>query len=242
MLEILNPFKAGNAFQNLKSKKKWILAMAIVLVPILLSTMGNYLIRQKNQEVMQQIMEERGSSEMQPGRERQRQAPMGGILPFGLLRGGGSISGTESIAIGLLLGILTGLLVWVAKSMVFHMGGRILGSEKVSISSTIHLVAYTYIPFMFKGILDIVKGLTYDVPSSMEQVMFQPRNTDFLFNFVKNHFTIFVVWALFLMVVAVREQYNLSNKKAFLVVLIPYCIAWIIQMVILPASGFLGVL
>ena len=69
MLQILNPMKAGQKFQELKIKKKWILALIIVLLPILLSQIGNILIQQKNQEVFNQIIEERGlPNERNPSR------------------------------------------------------------------------------------------------------------------------------------------------------------------------------
>ncbi len=239
MLQILNPFKAGSVFQKLKSRKKWILALVLVLIPVLLSAVGNMLIQQKNQEVIQQMMEERGSPETRPGSPGQPRGPMGGIFG-GLFRGGGEMSATGTMVIGTVLSILLAVIFWIAKSVVFHAGARVLGGETMSISSTIHLIAYTYIPFVFKGILDIIQGLIYD-PSYMGEFMFRARDTDVLLNFVRNNLNIFVIWALFLMVIAVREQYTLSNKKAFCVVLIPYIIAWIIRLVIFPAGGFMGV-
>ncbi len=241
MLQILNPFKAGQEFQKLKSEKKWILALLLVLVPVLLSAVGNYLIQQKNQELIQQMMEERGVPTGERPEGRGPRGPMGGI--FGrLFQGTSGMSPAGTITLGVVLSILFALVFWVVKSVVFHTGARVLGGEGSSISSTIHVIAYTYIPFVFRGILDIVKGLAYDAPSSMGGIMFQPRNTDFLLNFVRNYFTIFVLWALFLMVIAVREQFNLSTKKAIAVVLIPYIVAWIIRMTIFPAGGFMGVI
>lgn len=239
MLQILNPFKAGSEFQKLKSRKKWILALLFVLVPVLLSAAGNILIQKENQKLMQQMMEEGGfSSEERPRGPGQPRGPMGGMFR-GLFQGIGNPSASEMMTLGIVLGILFTVVFWIVKSVIFHVGARVLGGEGVSISSTIHVMAYTYIPFVFKGVLDVVKGVIYEAPSPVEGLMFQPRDTDVLLNFVRNHFTIFMLWALFLMVIAVREQYSLSNKKALCVVLIPYIVAWILQMTVLPIGGFL---
>ncbi len=238
MLQILNPFKAGTEFQKLKSRKIWILALVLVLIPVLLSTVGSILIQQERQDLTQQMMEERGDEETRPGGEGPPRNPMGGIF-FGAFQGAGGTSTTMMIVIGLFIGIISALVFWIVKSVVFHAGTRVLGGEG-ALSSTIHVMAYTYIPFIFKGILDVIKGITYEAPASMEEIMVQvPRNTDVALNFIRNHFTIFMLWALFLMVVAVKTQYNLSNKKAVVVVLIPYIIVWIIQVYVMP-GGFLG--
>ncbi|MGC1120824.1 MAG: YIP1 family protein [Candidatus Methanofastidiosia archaeon] len=243
MLQILNPFKAGSEFQKLKSKKKWILAVTIVLVPIILSSVGTYLVQQENQAFFQQLAEQQSSqSATQPQRERpaRNPNPMRMILPFGGFQTGGAMSSSGTITLGLILGIIFALIFWVLKSVVFHIGSRILRGEGVKISSTIHMIAYTSIPFIFKGILDIVKGITYEGPSSMGTFMTQARTSSLLLNFVRNHFTIFVVWALFLMIIAVREQYSLGNKKAVCVVMVPYVVVWVLQMTLL-SSGFMGV-
>lgn len=241
MLQILNPFKAGTEFQKLKSRKIWILALILVLIPVLLSTVGNMLIQQERQDVIQQLAEERGA-ERRPEGAGQPRGPMGGIFR-GVFQSAGGASTTMMMVIGLFLGIISAVVFWIVKSVVFHAGARVLGGEG-ALSSTIHVMAYTYIPFIFKGILDVIKGITYKTPASMEEIMVQARNTDVVLNFIRNHFTIFMVWALFLMVVAVKTQYNLSNKKAVVVVLIPYIIVWIIQVFVMPGifSGgfFLG--
>jgi hypothetical protein len=239
MLQILNPFKAKTEFQKLKSKKIWILALVLVLIPVLLSTVGNMLIQQERQDVIQQLAEERDAET----RERTGQrGPMGGVFR-GLFQGAGGASTTMMMVIGLFIGIISAIVFWIVKSVVFHAGAQVLGGEG-ALSSTIHVMAYTYIPFIFKGILDVIKGITYEAPTSMEELMAQTRNTDMVLNFIKNHFTIFMLWALFLMIVAVKTQYNLSNKKAVMVVLIPYIIVWVLQVFVLPGifSGgfFLG--
>lgn len=242
MLQILNPFRAGQEFQKLKSKKKWILALAIVFVPVVLSMVGNTLVQRKNQDVIQQLMEEmeeRGTpSETRPRPGGIARGPMGGIFR-GLFQGGGGTRTIQGLTwVGIIFGFLSAAVFWVVKSGVFHGISRVLGGEKVDLSSTIHVIAYTYIPFIFKGILDVLKGLTYQAPS-VEEFMFQPRESMFL-NLVRENFTIFVLWALFLMVIAVREQYNLGNKKAILVVLVPYIVVWVIQIVIMSSGGLLG--
>lgn len=231
MLQILNPFRAGQEFQKLKSKKKWILALAIVFVPVVLSMVGNTLVQQKNQEVRQQLMEEMEErsppSETPPRGGGPAPGPMG--MFRGVLQGGGGTRTIQGVTwVTIVFGFFSAAVFWVIKSGVFHGISRVLGGEKVNLSSTIHMMAYTYIPFMFKGILDVLKGLTYQAPS-VEEFMFQPRGSMFL-NIVSNYFNIFVLWALFLMVIAVREQYNLGNKKAVLVVLIPYIAVWAVQL------------
>ena len=240
MLQILNPFKAGNEFQKLKSRKKWILALALVLIPVILSQVGDSLIQQKNQELMQQFMEERGIPEEQPeGRGPGGPGPMFGIFR-NVSRGGGPMGAQGNILTGLLLGIAFVVLFWVLKSSVFHVMSKILGGEHVSISSTIHLIAYTYIPFVFKGILDIVEGITYNAPTAAEGLMFQSRNTDMLLNFIRGNLNIFVVWSLFLMIIAVRELYIFGNKKAALVVLLTYGAVWVIQIALMSSGGLFG--
>jgi hypothetical protein len=244
MLQILNPFKAGSEFQKLKSKRKWILAITIVIVPIILSSVGTYLVQKENQAFFQQMTEQQGSqSSTQPQRERPNRNPnpMRMIMPFGGFRIGGTTSSSSSgtVILGLILGILFALLFWVLKSVVFHIGSKILKGEGAKISSTIHMIAYTSIPFIFKGILDVIRGITYKGPSSMGTFMTQARTSLFL-NFIRNHFTIFAVWALFLMIIAVREQYSLGNTKAFCVVIIPYIVLWVLQMTLLSSIGFMG--
>lgn len=147
--------------------------------------------------------------------------------------------GTGIIILGIALGVILAGGFWVLKSVVFHMVSKSLGGEKVKMSSTIHVLAYTYLPFVFKGILDVFRGITYKAPSSIEG-LFQLQNAGMALNFVKNYFNIFMLWALFLMVIAVREQYNLNNKKAALVVLLPYIAVWILRIVLMRSGGLLG--
>lgn len=205
----MNPFTAGEAFQTLKKEKKWIAAVFIVLLPALLTSIGDGLIQQKQQDLIYQYMEEQGTLS-----EEQLEA-VEGIQ--GLMAG-----------IGIVLGIILVLVFWVLKSVVFHVISGLFGKKGgVNISSTIHIIAYTYLPFMFKGILDIYRGAVYQAPS-YEIFVQQIQTSDVLLNFVRDH-NIFLVWALILMGIAVKEQYNLSKFKAVLVVLIPYSVAWILQ-------------
>jgi hypothetical protein len=245
MLQILNPFKAGSEFQKLKSKRKWILAITLVILPIILSSVGTYLVQKENQAFFQQMTEQQGSessTQSQRQRPNRNPNPMRMIMPLGGFRVGGTTSSSSSgtVILGLLLGILFALLFWVLKSVVFHIGSKILKGEGAKISSTIHLIAYTSIPFIFKGILDVIRGITYEGPSSMGTFMAQARTSSLFLSFIRNHFTIFAVWALFLMIIAVREQYNLGNMKALCVVIIPYIVVWVLQMTFLASVGFMG--
>ncbi len=243
MLQILNPFKAGQEFQKLKIKKKWILALAIVIIPVVLSAVGNNLIQKKNQELIQksvgditQYPPQGGAPPEQSGPRRSVLGPLGPMGQTGMSPSGG---GTGIVVLGIALGVVFAVTYWVLKSAVFHVGSKFLGGEKAKVSSTIHVLAYTYIPFVFKGILDIFKGITYEAPSSVGE-LFQLRNAGMPLNFVRNYFNIFMLWALVLMVIAVREQYNLNNKRAALVVLLPYIAVWILQIFSMQSGGLLG--
>jgi hypothetical protein len=238
MLQILNPFKAGQRFQELKAKKKWILALIIVLLPILLSQIGNVLIQQKNQDVFNQIIEERGSSnERNPSRAPGMiRSPMG---QMGFNQSAGMGSSQSSILL-ITVGIISALVFWILKSGIFHLFSRILGGAQVNLSSTIHLIAYTYLPFIIKGILEIIKGIMYKAPSSPQELM-MAHSGGVLMNFINDRFNIFVIWALILMIIAIKVQYELGTKKALLVVLIPYIVVWILQLTVLSSGMmFLG--
>jgi hypothetical protein len=217
ILRVLNPFTAGKAFQELKPEKKWILAFSIVLLPALLTSVGNGLIQQKQQDLTYQYIKEQGT------------------ITEDQLEAVESIQGLMA-GIGIVFGIVLAMVFWVLKSAIFHVIAKIFGGgktktegeEKTNISSIIYLIAYTYVPFVFKGILDVYKGLVYQAPS-YEIFVQQLQTSDALLTFVREH-NIFLVWALILMAVAVKEQYNLSKFKATLVVLIPYGVAWILQL------------
>lgn len=128
--------------------------------------------------------------------------------------------------ISVIIGIVSVGVAWAAKSFAFHMSSRILGGTDVSISSTIHVIAYTYIPFIFKGLLDVFRGLTYS-PPPYEEFVRQVENPDILLDFVRDH-NIFFLWALVLMVIAVREQYTLSTGRAFVAVAVPYALYFLL--------------
>jgi hypothetical protein len=217
ILRVFNPFTAGKAFQELKPEKKWILAFSIVLLPALLTSVGNGLIQQKQQDLTYQYIKEQGT------------------ITEDQLEAVESIQGLMA-GIGIVFGIVLAMVFWVLKSAIFHVIAKIFGGgktktegeEKTNISSIIYLIAYTYVPFVFKGILDVYKGLVYQAPS-YEIFVQQLQTSDALLTFVREH-NIFLVWALILMAVAVKEQYNLSKFKATLVVLIPYGVAWILQL------------
>lgn len=170
--------------------------------------MGNSFIQQKTQPLTQQYVEEMGT------------------LTDAQLEAVQNIQSFVAV-IGIIMGIILAAVYWVGKSFVFHVLAKGLGGEKAEISSTIHLMAYTYLPFIFKGILDVIKGYTYQAPSYQEFV-YQLEHPDILLSFIREH-NIFLVWALVLMVIAVWEQYSLSWKRAFLSVFIPYTVVWIVQ-------------
>ena len=217
MLRILNPFWAGEEFQKLKLEKKWLIAIIIVLVPTVLSAAGNGLISQKMQEPLQQYMEEMGTL---TGAQLEAMQNMQGFIAV----------------IGIVVGIFMSLGLWAVKSVIFHFLAGIFGGEKADISSTIHLIAYTYLPLIFKGFIDLYKGFVYQAPS-YEEFMSQLQSPDTLLNFVRNNLNIFLIWSLILIGIAVRTQFNLSRKKAALVVLIPYVLAWILQAALASLSS-----
>jgi hypothetical protein len=208
MIQILNPFKAAEEVRNLKSERKWVLALVIVFVPGLLSVAGNGLIQQKTQSYTTRYVEEMGALT-----ETQRKA-IENIQGF-------------IATIGIVVGIVFIAAFWILKSVVFHMLARVFGGNQAEISSTIHLVAYAYLPLIFKGLIDIYRGVTYELPS-YEEFMFQIQHSDALLNFIREH-NMFFIWSLLLMAIVVREQYNLSKKKAALVVLIPYVVVWVAE-------------
>lgn len=211
------PWKAKGEFQKLKSEKRWILALLAVFVPGLLSLTGSMLIQQKTQDLAMQMVEDMGLAETQMEAVQNIQ---GFIL-----------------AIGVVIGILSIPLFWVLKSVVFHVLSRILGSKEGGVASTMHLIAYTYLPFIFKGIIDLFKGLVYEAPT-FEEYMQEMRPDLFLTLF--RTYNIFFWWAFILMVIAVREQYNLSKKKAVLIILLPYAAAGIIQVALTYVGMQLG--
>lgn len=222
MIQILNPFAAGRKFQHLKSERRWILALLIVFVAGGLTLVGDALIQQKSQHLTQQYIEEMAQ------------------LPEAQLEAFENIQGFLAV-IGIVFGFVFIVVFWVGKSVIFHIVARFLGGEQAEISSIIHLIAYTYLPFIIKGFIDLYRGLTYQAPSYAEYVQqLQLQQSDALLNFVREH-NIFLIWALILMVIAVREQYNLSNGKASIAVLIPNALAWIVEIgLVFLGTQFMG--
>lgn len=192
MIQVLNPAKAGHAFQALKSERKWVTALVIVFAAGLLIAVGKGLILEKELTLRNQYMGVEISLERQ-----------------------------------LIFFVVFIPIAWGLKSVIFHTGSRILGGEDVEVSSTVHLMAYTYVPFIFKGIIYICRGLVYQ-PSQYEEFVYQLENPAILLSFIKEY-NIFFLWAFILMVIAVKEQYNLSTARAFLVVFIPYVVYWVIM-------------
>ncbi len=219
MLQILNPFKAKEEFKKLKSEKKWIIALLFVFIPIILTAVSQGMIQRKQSDLTMQLAENMG------GLDETQLESVKAIQ--GLLTG-----------ITLVVGVLMGLLFWVLKSVLFHVLSRVMGGEKVELSSTIHLIAYTYLPLVFKGVIDLYRGMTYQTPP-YEQFMREIQSPDILVSFAQ-FFNVFLIWALILMIIAVREQYNLNKKKALLVVLVPYVGAWILQVALASLGSRLG--
>lgn len=185
------------------------LALVIVFVPGLLSLVGDSLIQYKVVNFTMQQMEEMGLT--------------------------GTFEALETFqgllwASRIFYGITFILAAWILKSAVFHWFSRILGGEKIEISSTIHLIAFTYLPFIFKGLLDVYRGLTYQI-LSYEEFISPVEFTEALVN-VFRQYSIFFPWVFILMVIAVKELYNLSNTRAFFVVLIPYTGYFLVQIIL----------
>ncbi len=216
MIKILLPWRAGEEFRKLKSEKKWVIALLAVFIPGLLSLAGGLLIQQKQQPLTNQYVEEMGVLT-----EAQREA-MENIQEL-------------TVVIGIIFGIIFIAVAWVLKSVVFHVFARILHGEGVEISSTIHLIAYTYLPFIFIGIWNVFKGLTYQ-PPPYDEFMYELQHPDVLLNLVREY-NIFFLWAFVLMVIAVKEQYNLSYKRAFVVIFIPYIVYIIAHIALASFSG-----
>ncbi|MFQ5820081.1 MAG: YIP1 family protein [Candidatus Heimdallarchaeota archaeon] len=204
MLQILDPFKAGQEFRKLKSEEKWVLALAIVLIAGWLIAAGDGIILYKSRDLRNQYLEEE----------------------LGVLT-------KENLETQIIFLVMFVPVSWVLKSVVFHVLSRILGGEEVKLSSTIHIIAYTHLPCIFKGLLDLFLGLMYQ-PPSYEEFVYQLQNPNFLLIFVKEYNIFF--WAFTLMVIAVREQYNLSSKRAFFVVFILYMGIWITQIVMISSG------
>ncbi len=208
MLTILNPWRAGREFRRLKSEKKWLVALIIVFTAGLLSLIGNNLVQKKTQVLANQYIEEMGVLT-----EQQRAA----------------VEDFQNIAV--MVGVVVGIglipFFWVAKSTVFHVLARIFKGGETDLSSAIHLIGYTYLPLIFQGFIDLYRGLTYKIPS-YEEYVHEIETSDTLLTFVREH-NIFFIWSLILMVIAVRELYSMSNKKAALVVMLPYVVAWLLQ-------------
>lgn len=214
MIQILNPFRAGQEFQKLKFEKKWMLALVIVFAQGLLTVAGSGLTQREVVNFTMQQMEEMGLTETTEALESFQ-----GLLLVSLI----------------FHGIIFILAAWILKSVVFHWFSRILGGEKVEVSSTIHLIAFTYLPFIFKGLLDVYRGLTYHI-LSYEEFTSPVEFTEALLNLLREY-SIFFPWVFILMVIAVRELYNLNNTRAFFVVLIPYTACFVVQ-IILVSLGY----
>ncbi len=211
MLQILNPFRAGQEFQKLKSEKKWMLALVIVFIPGLLSLVGDVLTQQKVVDFTTLQMEEMGLAET-------------------LFEASETLRGLLFVSM-IFYSIIFILVAWILKSVAFHLFSKILGGEKAEISSIAHLIAFTYLPFVFKGFLDVYRGLTYQILSYEEFT--SPVEFTEAFLSLLREYSIFFPWVFILMVIAVREQYSLNNIRAFFVVLIPYTGYFLVQIILM---------
>ncbi|MFX0203774.1 MAG: hypothetical protein ACFFCW_47350, partial [Candidatus Hodarchaeota archaeon] len=72
-------------------------------------------------------------------------------------------------------------------------------------------------------------------PPSYEEFVYQLQNPNILFIFIKEYNIFF--WAFILMVIAVREQYNLNTIRSFFVVFILYLGIWITQIVMISSGS-----
>lgn len=206
LLKVLIPFTAGEVFQTLKSEKKWLLAVIIVFIPGLLSLAGNMLIQQKTVDLTLQLMEEQ--MENVPAEQRAAVESLQSIL----------------MVVGIVFGVVLIAVYWIVKAAVVHVSARVFGGKEVGVSSTIHLVAYTYMPLIMIGLMNLYKGITYQPPTYEEFIQqISPSDAWSIFiASIREYLNVFVLWSLILIVIAVREQYSLSNKRAILTVAIPY--------------------
>lgn len=194
-------------------------AVLLVFIPGVLTVAGNAMIQQKSQGLTTQYTEE-----IVTLTDQQKEAMQ-------------SIQGL-TVIIGVVFSIALIGVAWAVKSFAFHMSSKILGGAEASISSTMHLIAYTYIPLIFQGLLDVYKGLTY-TPPPYEEFVRQIENPDILLNFVREH-NIFFVWALVLMIIAVREQYTLSTRRALVAVAVPYAVYFVLGFLMSSLSSQLA--
>lgn len=145
---------------------------------------------------------------------------------------------TEDFGVRIIFLIIFVPVSWLLKSVIFHVLARGLGGEKVTLSSTVHMIAFTHLPCILKGSLDVLIGVLYQ-PPSYETFVYHLENPDILLLFAREYNIFF--WAFTLMVIAVREQYNLSTKRAFLVVLALYAAVWIIQIAMISFGSLFRV-
>jgi hypothetical protein len=194
-------------------------AVLLVFIPGVLTVAGNAMIQQKSQGLTIQY-----TGEIVTLTDQQKEAMQ-------------NIQGL-TVMIRVIFSVALIGVAWAVKSFAFHMSSKIVGGAEASISSTMHLIAYTYIPFIFQGLLDVYKGLTY-TPPPYEEFVRQIENPDILLNFVREH-NIFFVWALVLMVIAVREQYTLSTKRAVVAVVVPYAAYFVLGFLMSSLSSQLA--
>ncbi|MGC1121697.1 MAG: YIP1 family protein [Candidatus Methanofastidiosia archaeon] len=204
VLAILNPFTAGEAFKRVAAEEKWKIPLTIVLTAGLLSAAGVALVYDKSE----------------------------GLRSTYLAKEMGVTIRDEMWSAMTVTKFITSLLLvflgWGMKSFAFHAIAKLFNGKPVDISSTIRLIGYTYLPLILKGLVDVYRGLTYKLPSYEEYVS-SLRTPDVLETF-SDPFSIFLLWAILLMIIAVREQYRLSTVKAILAVLIPYGVYWVLRL------------
>jgi hypothetical protein len=200
----LNPLTAGEAFRKVCTEEKWKTALTIVLIAGLLSAAGIALVYDKTEGLRSTYLEKEMGVKI-----REEMWSVMTVTKF-------------------VTSLLLVFLGWGMKSFAFHIMAKSFNGKPVYISSTIHLIGYTYLPFILKGVVDVYRGLTYVLPSYEEYV--SSLRTPHTLETFSDPFSVFLFWTILLMILAVREQYNLSNVKAILAVLIPYSIYWVIRL------------
>ena len=201
---ILNPLTAGEAFRKRAAEEKWRLPLALVITTGVLSAAGIALVYDRSEGLRSLYLAEEMGVTL-----RDEMWPIMTVAKF-------------------VTSLLMVFLGWGIKSSVFHGMASLFKGKSASISSTVRLIGYTYLPLIFKGLADVYRGLTYEIPSYEEYVS-SLRTPDILETF-SDPFSVFILWAILLMILAVKEQYTLGRVKAVLAVLIPYGIYWIIQL------------
>jgi hypothetical protein len=138
-----------------------------------------------------------------------------------------TITSTNSPPGGLLYGlviavsIITTFLGWFLSNLVYQGMSLILGSHG-NLKRMQTLSGYASIPMLFQA----ASRFVYFLVSGEKPNLAVSKS---LVAILLEHFTIFSVIALILTVYAISENYNLSTKKSFMIVIIPILILIIMR-------------